>query len=129
MDPARETNSANPQVPLVALNASMPPSHGVPMTLAPFILAPEAVSVLPMFNTLHAAPISLLHHLPSNTASLIPDSAVSGIKAGVQSVLDTTPTDIPLEYVVVSLKFASFNQSANTCHFTGSSSLTQALSP
>ena len=108
MDPARELNSANPQAQISPLVAQQPISHHLPLTLAPFILAPEAVSLLPTFNVATPTPNSLLHHLPPNVASIIPDSALQATYQAVESVLNTTPSNVPLKYVNSSLENAGF---------------------
>lgn len=108
MDSARETNSSNPQAPIPALVAPQAISHHVPLTLAPFILAPEAASLLPTFNVAVPTSNSLLHHLPPNVASLVPDFALQATHDAVQSVLNTSPSNVPLKYVDSSPENAVF---------------------
>lgn len=72
------------------------------MTLAPYVLAPEAASLLPRFNSAVPASVSLLHHLPSHLDSIIPNSAHHTVQSGVNSVLNTGPTNVHLKYVNMS---------------------------
>lgn len=93
------------------------PLQAVPVTLAPFVLMPDATPLLPSLNIQPTAQKSLRDVLPSLSGTVMDAAQSDALTRNIEAVLNTKPTIIPQEYVLERTKARHFQSSRKTDFF------------